>query len=197
MSANKQEIRSELRARRRGLTRAQQQRHALQLAHHVARQRWFRQARRVALYLARDGEIDLAPLMRLCFRQGKAVYLPRIDGGGPMRFARHRPADRLVRGRYGILQPGPGARAANPGELDAIFAPLVAFTTEGGRLGMGGGYYDRAFASGRRGLLVGTAHACQQVDTLPRDPWDVTMDLVLTERGPVQAPFRRSVFSQS
>lgn len=197
VTAGKQEIRAAMRARRRALGRARQRRHALLLATHVARRRWFRRARHVALYIARDGEIDLAPLMQLCFRQGKAVYLPRIDRGGRMQFARHHRSDQLVPGRYGIPEPRRSARSTNPAELEVVFAPLVAFTLSGERLGMGGGYYDRAFAARRRVLLVGAAHSCQQVDKLPHDPWDITMDCVMTERGPVQAPFRNSEFSQS
>lgn len=186
-----------MRARRRALGRARQRRHALQLAAHVAGRRWFRRARRVALYLAVDGEIDLAPLMRLCFRQGKLVYLPRIDRDGRMRFARHEASGRLIQGRYGIRQPGNSARVAAPGELDVVIAPLVAFTRQGGRLGMGGGYYDRALAGRRRVKLVGAAHSCQLADELPQDPWDVAMDCVVTERGPVKAPSRNSEFSQN
>jgi 5-formyltetrahydrofolate cyclo-ligase len=54
---------------------------------------------------------------------------------------------------------------------------------------MGAGYYDRALrrrldrdAAGQRPLLIGVAFACQQLDEIPASPWDVPLDLVVTER---------------
>ena len=80
--------------------------------------------------------------------------------------------------------------------------PTVAFTDTGDRLGMGGGFYDRALSHRQRArqalgqdrlctkkpgrgypLLVGVAHSCQRIEALPSDNWDVAMDLVVTERG--------------
>ena len=110
-----------------------------------------------------------------------------------MRFARYRAGDRLVPNRYNILQPRPGARTAGADDLDIIFMPLVGFTREGRRLGMGGGYYDRALSSARNARRVGLAHSCQQADSLPADPWDVEMSAVLTERGTVWPPSRASM----
>ena len=175
-----------MRERRRALGPGAQRRHALALAAHVAGRRWFRSARAVGLYLAVDGELDLGPVLRLCRRQGKPVYLPRIDPDGRMRFALHRAADRLVRNSFGILQPRPSARTADPDALDIVFAPLVAFTRSGQRLGMGGGFYDRAFAGCAGDNLVGVAHSCQCTDSLPTDPWDIAMTAVLTEKGAVR-----------
>jgi 5-formyltetrahydrofolate cyclo-ligase len=186
LGKSKQDIRRIMRERRRALTPPEQQRHSLALAARVAGRHWFRSAQSVALYLSVDGEIDLAPLMRLCWRHGKSVHLPRIDADGNMRFALHRAADRLVRNNFGILQPRPGARVSAPGDLDAVFVPIVAYTREGQRLGMGGGYYDRAFSGPRCGNLVGVAHSCQCTDSLPTDPWDVAMALVMTEKGAVR-----------
>ncbi|HID00312.1 MAG TPA: 5-formyltetrahydrofolate cyclo-ligase [Piscirickettsiaceae bacterium] len=68
-----------------------------------------------------------------------------------------------------------------------VITPLVAFDANGSRLGMGGGFYDRTFACKRNGrhkpLLIGWAHACQEVAHLPRQPWDVPLDGVITEAG--------------
>jgi 5-formyltetrahydrofolate cyclo-ligase len=177
-----------MRKRRRALGPATQRRHSLALAAHVAGRHWFRSARQVALYLAVDGELDLAPLMRLCWRQRKRVYLPRIDPDGKMRFALHRASDRLVRNNFGIMQPRLSARVASPDTLDIVLAPLVAFTRDGQRLGMGGGYYDRAFANQPRSNLVGVAHSCQCTESLPTDPWDVAVTRVLTEKGAAGRP---------
>ena len=76
---------------------------------------------------------------------------------------------------------------------------LVAFDAAGNRLGMGAGYYDRALrrrlersTPWRRPRLIGVAYACQQVPAIPASPWDVPLDLVVTERG-VIVPARPTI----
>ncbi len=93
----------------------------------------------------------------------------------------------MVRNRFGIPEPAEGP-FRDPERLEIVLTPLVAFSTNGMRLGMGAGFYDRAFAFLRRDpeagpWLVGVAYALQQVDSLPADPWDVPLAAVLTERG--------------
>ncbi len=74
-------------------------------------------------------------------------------------------------------------------ELDALILPLLAFDTQGQRLGMGGGFYDRSLAAlrhrrrWRRPRLLGVAHGFQEVSELPREPWDVPLDGIVTEQG--------------
>jgi 5-formyltetrahydrofolate cyclo-ligase len=143
----------------------------------------FRAARRIALYWPADGEPDLRALAKTAWARGKQLYLPVVGHGGAMRFRRwsaHRP---LRRNRYGIPEPL-GRHAASAAALDLVIVPLVAFDAHCNRLGMGGGYYDRAFMQRRhRPILVGAAFTVQQVNALPRQPWDVPLDLVITERG--------------
>jgi 5-formyltetrahydrofolate cyclo-ligase len=89
---------------------------------------------------------------------------------------------------YGIAEPATSARLS-PRWLQLILVPLVAFDDAGTRLGMGGGYYDRALAWRRRRCtwpgprLVGIAHSSQQVARLAALPHDVRLDAVITEQG--------------
>ncbi|MEE4659034.1 MAG: 5-formyltetrahydrofolate cyclo-ligase [Halieaceae bacterium] len=185
----KRGLRRELRARRRGLDAITQRRHGLLVTQHVARTRWFRAARTVALYLASDGEVDTMPLIRRCRALGKQVFLPRISPRRRMEFARYRRGDRLRRGCFGILEPSPGAPAIPARQLDLVLVPLVGYTDSGDRLGMGGGFYDRCFAGLQRPALVGLAHSCQRVEALPEDSWDVRLAGVITETGATGRPF--------
>lgn len=93
----------------------------------------------------------------------------------------------MQKNRFGIPEPMEGP-FCNPERLEIVLTPLVAFSSNGMRLGMGAGYYDRAFEFLRSDpeagpWLVGVAYALQQVDSLPADPWDVPLAAVLTERG--------------
>lgn len=181
-------IRRAIRAQRRALNPAQQHAAARRLARQVAASPSFRSARRLALYIAADGEIDPAPLCRLAWRCGKQVYLPVLH---PLRrdrmvFVIYRSTDRMKRNRFGIPEPELLRKQAAPWQLDVIFLPLVAFDAAGNRLGMGGGYYDRTLARDRaarwprRPQLCGLAHRFQRLDALPVNPWDIPLDRVFS-----------------
>jgi 5-formyltetrahydrofolate cyclo-ligase len=66
---------------------------------------------------------------------------------------------------------------------DLIVTPLLAFDRRGGRLGQGGGYYDRTFAALPEAVRIGFAYAGQQVDRLPIEAHDIRLHGVLTETG--------------
>lgn len=180
-----------MRARRRGLPAWRQRRAAATLAAVVLRQPEVRRARRIACYLPADGEIDPLPLMARLRARGKQTLLPVLEADGRLRFRRF-PAPRLRRNRFGIAEPQGSNVVAR--QLDLVLLPLVAFDRHGGRLGMGGGYYDRTFAfrlSGRlaaRGpLLIGLAHRFQEVPRLPLAAWDVPLTAVATDAGWLRA----------
>jgi 5-formyltetrahydrofolate cyclo-ligase len=153
----------------------------------------YRRARHIAAYLASDGEISPAYLLRVAALQGKKAYLPRIHLGGAgqkhMSFQHYHPRQRLRLNRYGIGEPA-GLRycARAPAKLDIVLLPLAGFDKEGQRLGMGGGFYDRCFAFKNKNprqkpLLIGIAHHNQEVPSLPADNWDIGLDLIVTDRA--------------
>ena len=160
---------------------AEQQVAARSLARQVARLPGWAAFRRLALYLARDGEIDTAPLAAHCRERGITLFLPVLEQGNRLAFAEWHEGVELVNNRYGIGEPPPSSPRSTPGELDAICLPLLGWDREGGRLGMGGGFYDRTLGEGQGPLLVGLAHSCQEVPRVPREPWDVPMDFVATD----------------
>lgn len=189
--AERRELRRLMRARRRALQIGRQRRSARLLAQRAARRPWYVGARNIAAYIAADGEIDPALLVQRALREGKRVYLPRLLAGNRLAFGEYRLGDRMRRNRFGIPEPV-DARAVALEDLDVVLLPLVAFDRRGNRLGMGGGFYDRTFARLRRGrgrkpALVGLAHGFQQVAVLPRQPWDVPLGGILTERGWIPA----------
>ena len=101
-------------------------------------------AQRIALYLAADGEIDPGPLGALAHTQGKQLFLPVIKPDNSLSFAAWLTQDSLLVNRYGIPEPPAHARRCPATDLDIIFLPLVGWDARCGRLGMGGGFYDRS-----------------------------------------------------
>jgi 5-formyltetrahydrofolate cyclo-ligase len=194
MAGARRSLRASLRARRRAVSPAERARAARLIARHADHTVNLRPGRRVGIYAATAEELDTSCLIALALRRGCLVYLPRIDPRPrvrAMRFARLTEQRSLNRNRFGIAEPD-GPQLASASLLDVVFLPLVGFDRHGVRLGMGGGYYDRAFEFLRRRsvwhvpLLVGIAYASQQVESIAPAAHDVPLDLVITERGVIR-----------
>ncbi len=185
-------LRRQLRQARRQLSPTQQRRAARNLYRQLAQHPIFRRARHIAFYLPNDGEIDPRPLMLEAQRRGKATYLPVLNAWPRTRmvFQRLMPNERLAPNRFGIAEPAflPN-RQRRIWTLDLVLMPLVGFDEDGGRLGMGGGFYDRSLAyrgrrkNGHKPTLLGLAHECQKVDRLPLEPWDVSLQATVTDQS--------------
>lgn len=184
------QLRRELRQRRRALTPRQRRHASRDLARRLRAAPPFRNARRIAFYLATGEEMDLAPLLRFALRHRRRCYLPvlrpRFLHG--LWFAEYRPGDPLPKNRFGI--PEPSIRRRHPVPLrglDLVLVPLVGFDGAGNRIGMGGGYYDRTFAWVRRfrhwqgPKRIGVGYECQRVEQIAPRPWDVPLHGVATE----------------
>ncbi len=162
--------------------------------------RLFRRGARVALYMPMRGEVDLRPAVAAAWRNGSTVYLPKILNRrrARMAFLPWMPNQPRRRNAYGIEEPMLDTGRLESRHLDTVVMPVVGFDRAGNRLGMGAGYYDRAVRRRldqarlwRRPRLVGVAFACQELPSIAASPWDVPLDLIVTERG-VLVPERRS-----
>jgi len=185
-------LRRKLRHARRQLTPAQQRLAARRLYRQLTHHPQFRRARHIALYLPNDGEIDPRLLLQAAQRRGKATYLPVLNPWPRTRmvFQRIKPGERLRRNRFGILEPViRTSRQRRVWALDLLLMPLVGFDGNGGRLGMGGSFYDRSLAyramrkKSHKPTLLGLAHECQRVDRLPLESWDVALQATVTDQG--------------
>jgi 5-formyltetrahydrofolate cyclo-ligase len=180
----KDDLRSQLRARRRALADDVQAMHASAVAARLTASSYWRDANNIAVYVATDGELDTAPVVDAERAQDKRVFLPVIRPNTSLHFREWRQDTPLTDNRYGIPEPVDSADNCETQHLDLVCLPLVAWDRHGTRLGMGGGFYDRTFADNNVGpLLVGLAYSVQEHAHLPRDNWDVSLDLVITESG--------------
>lgn len=188
-AAVKARIRRELLSRRGALPLPL--RHAA--ARLVARRAWrlpeLARASRIALYLPAGAELDCTPILTGAWQRGRQVYLPVVTGD-TLAFAPYAPDTWLAENRWRIPEPVVDPRQwKRARELEVILAPLVGFDEAGGRLGMGGGFYDRTLAflslrrSARRPHFIGLAYELQKMPLLPMDLRDVRLDAVVTERA--------------
>lgn len=190
--AERKTLRRLLRARRREVPTAERARAAQLVAHNADRHLHLRPSSRIALYMAMPSELDTTPLINLARERGCTIYVPRIDRHSlsrKMRFVELTGQRR--RNRLGIYEPET-RRAIGAKWLDVVFLPLVGFDACGVRLGMGGGYYDRALEFRRwrtvwhTPRLIGLAYSFQQVEGLTAAAHDVRLDAVITEERMVQ-----------
>ncbi|WP_277373172.1 5-formyltetrahydrofolate cyclo-ligase [Pseudomonas sp. AA-38] len=184
------QLRRLLRQKRRSLSPSQQRQAAHGLYRQLVQHPLFRRARHIALYLPNDGEIDPRPLLRAAQRHGKHTYLPVLSAWPrtKMVFQRISRNEKLAGNRFRILEPRPQPkRQRQPWTLDLLLLPLVGFDDRGGRLGMGGGFYDRSLAYLRmrknwhKPTLLGLAHECQRVDELALASWDVPLQATVSD----------------
>ena len=134
----------------------------------------------VAGYIPIKTEIDPLPAMAEAFAHGP-VGVPMIEGAEkPLSFLLWEPDCATQPGPFGVPVPT-NAKIFEP---EIVIVPLVAFDRNGGRLGYGGGYYDRTLERLRalRPLLaIGFAYAAQEMDALPVEAVDQPLDLIVTE----------------
>ena len=189
---DRRRLRRELRSCRRELTPRQRQQASERLCQRLRRLPELQRARRVALYLPNDGEIDPTPLMHWLERRGSRVHLPVLKplSRNQLWFVHYHAGTPMVTNRFGIPEPetrhgAHRARRTPAWALDLILLPLVGFDDHGQRMGMGGGFYDRTLAftrrPGPRPRLIGLAHDCQRVAALPAAPWDVPLDAIASD----------------
>lgn len=128
-------------------------------------------------------EMELRPLIQICFDSGKTCCFPKVVGQDLHIYSISALSD-LQKGRFGIDEPlTDPARRVDPGQLDLLLIPGLAFDRKGHRLGQGGGYYDRFLSHpALHALKVGCFFSTQEVDSVPTAPHDLPLDTVLTEK---------------
>lgn len=184
---SRQQLRQHIRSLRRSLSAAQQHQASLDLVQQLLPRPEVQQAQHIALYLTNDGELDTTPLIKALWQQGKSLYLPLLHPVVPgyLVFQLYTPDTVLKPNQFGIGEPELNCSLLCPvSELDLMFTPLVAFDSQGQRLGMGGGFYDRTLSqldsTVRKPQLIGLAHDCQHVETVPVEAWDIPLPAICT-----------------
>ncbi|MCE9616307.1 MAG: 5-formyltetrahydrofolate cyclo-ligase [Lentisphaerae bacterium] len=178
--AAKQALREAIRARRKGLSAPWIAAASEAIAERLLALPEFRAAGRVACYVSMAGEVSTERIMAACHEQGRAVCVPAFDRSGRQYgFVDYPAGAEVVRGPLGIPQPA-GARAVPTGEVDFVVVPGLAFDAAGGRLGHGGGHYDRMLTAGGRPFKAAVAFDFQVVERVPMGVRDVRMDAVVT-----------------
>lgn len=192
--AAKKAMRAEVSARLKALTPVQVARQSAEMGRLVVGMPEFAAAPWVMLFAPMPGEADARGVGRAALEAGKVVLLPGIDWAVrrlvPRRVSSVDHGLVVVRG--GVPEPDPGlpeADLAALGGMGVIVTPGLAFDSRGGRLGRGGGFYDRLLSQrGFAALAVGFALAEQVVAAVPAGDRDARVDAVVTPSGVCRPP---------
>lgn len=188
ITTSRTKLRQALRTKRRKLSAGQQRHAARQIDQLVNRQQMLKRNQGIAFYWSSDGEIDPSIVLKRASMRGYHCYLPVLMPGNRLWFARYQPGEKLQKNRYGIPEPRAPRQFRRAWSLGLVFLPLVGFDRQGGRLGMGGGFYDRTFANTRlipsmaKPKLIGLAHHCQEVASLQLAQWDIPLTTIVTDK---------------
>lgn len=132
-------------------------------------------------------EVETAPLIERLHAAGKRVVLPRIEAGDLVAVV-YAPGDPVAATSFGAMEPQ-GVELVSPEDVDVVIAPGVAFDRRGGRVGYGGGFYDRFLRRMRPDApVVAIAFALQVVDEVPQGPGDRRVDAIVTEDEVIVLP---------
>lgn len=201
--ATRNELRQQVRAKRKNLSRFEQQHCADNLLTQLRMREDVNHAKNIAIYLANDSELDPMPFINWCWQENKSTYLPVIHpfSAGHLLFLHFDKNSVMQPNQYGILEPKLDVRLIKSiNDIDIIFTPLVAFDPSGNRLGMGGGFYDRTLSlwylkyqtqkqqvqqnapsnSRFKPYPIGLAHDVQMIAQVPSQHWDIPLPEIIT-----------------
>jgi len=159
----------------------------------------YKEAKTVFAYVAMNDEFPTDNLLKRIIKDGKTLALPVVDGKNLIFREVNLEGDDIVplkKGAYGILEPSEEAHILFPNDSKilskilplTIIVPARAFSNKGERLGHGGGFYDRFFASlfslSDKAFisLVGVCFSFQILPSIPRGRYDILVEQVLTEK---------------
>lgn len=184
IQAQKRRIRRALLAQRRALSEAERLARSRRVWQRLSALRCYQDARVILGYMAFDKEVLTDGLLRQAMAAGKQIVLPVVQAGHQLALYAVRDLGRDVApGFHGILEPQ--RHRATPVGVEAIelaIVPGVAFDLQGGRLGYGSGFYDRLLSRFPPGIpKVGIAFDFQVMPQLPRQPYDLALDAIVTE----------------
>lgn len=148
----------------------------------------FQRAGTILAFLAFRNEIDPSTLFDRW--PEKRWLAPRIaestepsPGQRPYLVLHFYDPTRLARHRFGMLEPEATLPIVDPGEVELVLVPGVAFDRQGGRLGFGGGFYDRLLPLTGDAVRVGVTYDELVLDAIPMEPWDCRVDWLVTPTG--------------
>ena len=164
-------------------TLSQEQKQAMDraLTEHFLQHPFYQEAKTIATYLSFPHEFQTQELIEQALKDGKKVLIPKTYPKGRMEFVVYNP-QQLAKTSFGLLEPQGDLEVVEPSQIDLIHVPGLAFTTEGYRIGYGGGYYDR-YLEHFAGHTMSTIYPCQVQEFNSEDHDIAVQEVLIDERN--------------
>lgn len=176
----KSELRKQVLHEMKAISRTQKVTMDLALTERLLQHPFYQEAKVIATYLSFSHEFQTQGLIEKALRDGKKVLIPKTYPKGRMDFVVYHP-QQLVKTSFGLLEPQGDLEVVDASQIDLIHVPGLAFTTEGYRIGYGGGYYDR-YLEHFSGHTLSTIYPCQVQQFMPENH-DIPVQEVLIDEG--------------
>lgn len=192
VAARKAELRKRLKEIRNNLPEEDRIAESRAIMQTLTRTEMYQNARFILTYVSSGSEVDTRDFITQAIKDQKSVYVPKVMeslSGRRMEFFRCDDLTQLHRGAMGIMEPEADYAAVFPYDIHMsldraeeclVIVPGLGFDERLGRIGYGGGYYDRFLTKCRKKFSIGIAFKEQMVDEIPMDEYDTPVDLVLT-----------------
>ena len=176
----KAELRKQVLQEMKAISQEQKQAMDQALTDQFLKHPFYQEAKVIATYLSFPHEFQTQELIEQALKDGKKVLIPKTYPKGRMDFVVYDP-QQLVKTSFGLLEPQGDLEVVDASQIDLIHVPGLAFTTEGYRIGYGGGYYDR-YLKHFPGHTLSTVYPCQIQDFSPENH-DIPVQEVLIDEG--------------
>ncbi|MCY7092656.1 5-formyltetrahydrofolate cyclo-ligase [Streptococcus oralis subsp. tigurinus] len=176
----KAELRKKILQEMKTLSQEQKQAMDRALTERFLQHPFYQKAKTIATYLSFPHEFQTKELIEQALKDDKKVLIPKTYPKGRMDFVVYHP-QQLVKTSFGLLEPQGDLEVVEPSQIDLIHVPGLAFTTEGYRIGYGGGYYDR-YLEHFAGHTMSTIYPCQ-VQEFNLENHDIPVQEVLIYEG--------------
>ena len=176
----KAELRKKILQEMKALSQEQKQAMDRTLTERFLHHPFYQEAKTIATYLSFPHEFQTQELIEQALKDGKKVLIPKTYPQRRMEFVVYDP-QQLAKTSFGLLEPQGDLEVVEPSQIDLIHVPGLAFTTEGYRIGYGGGYYDR-YLEHFAGQSLSTIYPCQ-VQEFNFENHDIPVQEVLIYEG--------------
>ncbi len=189
----KRALRQVVREKRDALAESERRERARQIKERLFSLPEFKNAHAILFYAAFGGEVPTYEMMEESLEMGKRVILPITDTETKHLVLREvRDLNNLKKNKYGIPEPGlENTLRYEPGLINLVIVPGVAFDPYGHRIGYGGGYYDRFLRKLKPSVSkIGIAFDIQIVPEIPKEEYDLPVDEIVTESRVITKPIQ-------
>ncbi len=145
----------------------------------------YKNASVIFVFVNFKSEVDTHEIIKQALKDSKTICVPKINTKErEMEIFKINSLEELKEGYYGILEPGEDCPAVNSNDIDLVLMPGAAFDRQGGRIGYGGGFYDRFLSRMNKKVdKIALAFDFQILDRVPMDEFDVRVDGIVTNEG--------------